>query len=61
LGLGGGLEGDIGPVLGVVATEDDCDEGKFAGWKRGRPGSLSVLAVEALRWRICELVAAERG
>jgi len=51
----------MGPVLGVVAAEDDCDEGKFAGWKRGRPGNFRVLAVEALRWRICELVAAERG
>jgi len=32
--------GLLGPVMGVPALLEFWDEAKFAGWKRGRDGSL---------------------
>lgn len=32
--------GLFGPVIGVFAWLEFCDEAKFAGWKRGSDGSL---------------------
>lgn len=44
--------GLFGPVAGVAAALEFC-EGKFAGWKRGRDGSLSCAAVPEECWREC--------
>lgn len=41
--------GLVGPEAGVLA-EDECEEGKLAGWKRGSDGSFRALLC---CWRCC--------
>lgn len=42
----------MGPVAGVAATLEFCEEAKLAGWKRGREGSRSAAAVPDECWRL---------
>ena len=48
-------------MAGVAAELEFCEEGKFAGWKRGRDGSLKAAADPEECWRLCGMARARRA